>query len=68
MRQRRSTQRDARIGVRLPRSDLLLVLRICASRGEDLSDFVRRAIRRELAKLSFLNLSEKKALGVKPET
>jgi hypothetical protein len=32
--------------------------------GEDLSDFVRRAIRIEFARLSFLKPMEKKALGV----
>ena len=35
-----------------------------SSRGEDVSDFVRRAIKVELAKLSFLSAEEKKALGV----
>lgn len=58
------TKRDSRIGVRLPAKDALLVKRICSSRGEDLSDFVRRAIRTELAKLSFLEPLDKKALGI----
>ena len=31
-----------------------------------MSDFVRRAIRTELAKLSFGSALEKKALGIKP--
>ncbi|MGP8069016.1 MAG: ribbon-helix-helix protein, CopG family [Candidatus Bathyarchaeia archaeon] len=57
--------RNSRIGVRLPSSDTALLKRICRSRGEDLSDFVRRAIRTELAKLSFLKPLDKKALGVK---
>jgi len=57
-------RRDSRIGVRLPTSDALLVKRICRSRGEDLSDFVRRAIRTELAKLSFLDPLDRKALGI----
>jgi hypothetical protein len=61
------TERTRQIGVRLPRKDVLLLKRICRSRGEDLSDFIRRAIRTELAKLSFLSALDKKALGVKAE-
>ena len=33
-------------------------------RGEDLSDLVRRAVKMELARLSFLSEREKKALGL----
>jgi len=58
-------ERDARIGIRIPASDAALLKRICKGRGEDLSDFVRRAIRTEMAKLSFLRPLEKKALGIK---
>jgi len=61
------TERSRQIGVRLPKRDVLLLKRICRSRGEDLSDFIRRAIRTELAKLSFLSALDKKALGVKAE-
>jgi predicted DNA binding CopG/RHH family protein len=61
-------KRDSRIGIRLPAKDVLLVKRICRSRGEHLSDFLRRAIRTELARLSFLKPEEKKALGVKDRT
>jgi uncharacterized protein (DUF1778 family) len=61
------TKRDSRIGIRLPSDDVLLVKRICRSRGEDLSDFVRRAIRTEMAKLSFLKPEYRKALGIKNE-
>ena len=59
--------RDYRIGIRIPKKDAALLKRICESRREDLSDFVRRAIRTEMAKLSFLKPLEKKALGVKTE-
>ena len=38
---------------------------VCKARGEDVSDFVRRAIKMELARLSFLTPEEKKALGFK---
>jgi hypothetical protein len=61
------TRRNSRIGVRIPAKDVVKLRRICESRGEDLSDFVRRAIRTEMAKLSFLGPLDKKALGVKAE-
>lgn len=61
------TERSRQIGVRLPAKDVLLLKRICRSRGEDLSDFIRRAIRTELAKLSFLSAVDKKALGIRAE-
>jgi hypothetical protein len=51
----------------MPRNDARLLKQICESRREDVSDFVRRAIRREMAKLSFGTALEKKALGIKPE-
>jgi len=38
--------------------------KVCRLRGEDLSDFLRRAILKELAQLSFLPPDQKKALGV----
>lgn len=45
--------------------DLADLLReVSKARGEDVSDFVRRAILRELAQLSFLPDRQKKALGV----
>ena len=55
------------IGVRIPQEDKTLLEKVCKARGEDVSDFVRRSIRKELASLSFLSAEEKKALGVKPE-
>lgn len=55
------------IGVRISPEDRKLLDHVCKARGEDLSDFVRRAIRKELASLSFLSAEEKKALGI-PET
>jgi hypothetical protein len=36
-----------------------------ANQEEDLSDFARRAIRKEFAMLSFLSGDDKKALGIK---
>jgi hypothetical protein len=56
--------RNSRIGVRIPSKDRALLNRICRNRGEDLSDFIRRSIRTEMAKLSFLTPLDKKALGI----
>jgi hypothetical protein len=47
--------------------DKALLERVCKARGEDVSDFVRRSVRKELARLSFLSPVEKKALGLKPK-
>jgi uncharacterized protein (DUF1778 family) len=53
------------IFARMPQQDLELIRKICKARGEDLSDFVRRAVYKELASLNFLSDNEKKALGIK---
>jgi uncharacterized protein (DUF1778 family) len=53
------------IGVRITTEDRKLLDKICKARGEDVSDFVRRSIRKELASLSFLPAEDKKALGIK---
>ena len=53
------------IGVRISKEDRMLIDHVCKARGEDLSDFVRRSIRKELASLSFLSDDQKKALGIK---
>ncbi len=37
---------------------------VSKARGEDVSDFIRRAILKELAALSYLSNDQKKALGV----
>ncbi len=55
------------VGVRLPEGDKALLEKVCKARGEDLSDFIRRSIRKELASLSYLTDDDKKALGMKPE-
>lgn len=43
---------------------IALIKRVSKARGEHLSTFVRRAIRRELARLSYLSAWEKKALEI----
>jgi hypothetical protein len=55
---------DSVIGVRLTPTDKELLSKVATARGEDLSDFVRRAIKKELASLSFLPDYDKKCLGV----
>jgi hypothetical protein len=39
------------------------IKKICRDRGEDVSDFIRRSVLKELATLSFLPPEQKKALG-----
>ncbi len=43
--------------------EIQLIKKVARARGEDLSDFVRRAVKRELARLSYLSDEEKKALA-----
>jgi hypothetical protein len=45
-----------------------LLFRVSAARGESPSDFARRAIKTELARLSYLSNEEKKALGLLKST
>ncbi|MBS7620075.1 hypothetical protein KEJ21_05465 [Candidatus Bathyarchaeota archaeon] len=56
-----------RIGLRISPSDRRLLESVCEARGEDLSDFVRKAIRKELAGLSYYPDDTKKALGIAPQ-
>lgn len=55
---------DKFIFARMKEGDVELVKSICEARGENLSNFVRRAVRKELARLSYLSEDEKKALGL----
>ena len=54
------------VSVRFTKHDHELLRRVCAERGEDMSDFVRRVVRRELARLGYLGPQAKKALEVVP--
>lgn len=49
---------------RMRERDLALLRKVCEARGEGVSSFVRRAVKSELARLSYLSDDEKKALGV----
>ena len=48
--------------------DINLVKKVCLDRGEDPSDFIRRSVRTELAKLGYLTEAEKKSLGIKEDS
>jgi hypothetical protein len=52
----------------MPKPDVELLKKVSKDRGEDVSDFVRRAVYKELASLSFLSDEQKKALGVSKPT
>ena len=45
-----------------------LLDKVVIAKGIDRSDFIREAVRKRLADLSFLPAEDKKALGVKEET
>ena len=53
------------VSFRMPPKDITLLKKVCLDRGEDPSDFIRRSVKTELAKLSYLTEAEKKALGIK---
>jgi len=55
---------NTNLGVRVSPEDRELLDKVCKARGEDVSDFIRRAIRKELAELSFYPEEVKKALGM----
>lgn len=52
------------IGVKFTESDAKLVKSVAVARGENVSDFVRRSVRKELARLSYLSVEDRKALGL----
>jgi hypothetical protein len=52
------------IGIRITKEFYDLLNKVAKSRGEDISDFARRSIYKELASLSFLPDDQKKALGM----
>jgi len=55
---------EEKIGIRLPTELKTLIECVADARGESVSTFVRRSCLKELARLSFLSLSVKKALGI----
>jgi uncharacterized protein (DUF1778 family) len=55
---------NQRIGIKIETEDRVLLERVCQARGEQISSFVRRAIKKELASLSYYPAETKKALGI----
>ncbi|MGI0081594.1 MAG: hypothetical protein ACRECH_18490 [Nitrososphaerales archaeon] len=55
---------DAVVFARMSTKDVALIKRISKERGEDVSSFVRRAIKSELARLGYLSEYQRKALGI----
>jgi len=55
------------IRVRVSSNDRELIEKACKIRGEDLSSFTRRALKKELAILGIYNEGELKILGIKTE-
>lgn len=53
------------VGLRIEPTDRQLLQKVCKARGENMSDFARRAIKKELASLSFYDEETKKALGIR---
>jgi hypothetical protein len=54
--------------VRMDPTLIAMMKKVAKARGEDLSDFVRRSVKGELARLSYLSSDEKKALGIQTNT
>ena len=52
------------VGAWFEQEDKKLLRKVCEGRRETITDFVRRSVMSELARLSYLPDSEKKALGV----
>ena len=55
---------NSAIFARMPKEEIELIKEIAKARGEDISAFVRRSVRKELASLGFLSEDQKKALGI----
>ena len=52
------------VTVRMKQKDRKLLEKVCKARDEDLRNFIRRAIHKELASLSFYSEDTEKALGL----
>ena len=52
------------VGVQFEDEDKKLLVKVCRDRRETVTDFVRRSVMAELARLNYLPASEAKALGV----
>ena len=52
------------VSARFTAYDVDLLREVCRARGEDLSDFIRRSVKKELAYLGFYEDKVRQALGV----
>ena len=55
---------NLKIGVIVTQEDRKRLEKVCEARGELMSNFIRRSIRKELASLSYYPDDVKKALGI----
>jgi len=55
------------VAVQFNKQDRDLLRDVCQKRGETMSSFIRRAVKKELAKLSYYKPETKKALGITPQ-
>jgi uncharacterized protein (DUF1778 family) len=53
------------VGARLTLEDRRFIKEACKARGENISSFLRRALKRELARMGYFSEKERKALEVK---
>lgn len=58
-------RRDVSLGLRLEKDMHELLKSICNARGEDMADFIRRATKKEMGRMGYLQEDEIKALEVK---
>jgi uncharacterized protein (DUF1778 family) len=52
------------VGFKFDEDDVRLLREVAKARREDMSSFVRRAVRSEFARLGYLSKEERQALGV----
>jgi post-segregation antitoxin (ccd killing protein) len=52
------------VGARLTLEDRRFIKEVCKARGENISSFLRRALKRELARMGYFSEKERKALEV----
>ena len=52
------------LSIKFSIKDFILMKDVAKKRGEDMSSFIRRSIKLELARLGFLSNEERKALGL----
>ncbi len=56
---------ESTLRIRITSKDRELIEKACKIRGEDLSSFTRRSLKKELAHLGLYNEDELKILGIK---